>query len=382
MRLIPAAIPGWAKRTPGRRPVGVCFVIDRLGGAGTEGQLLALVRHLDRSKVRPSLCVLRGDDPDHWSPRPALCPVLDLGLEKLASLRVGPAAARLAAFWRRHGVDVVQTYFLDSTYFAVPLARLCGVRRVVRVRNNTGYWLTPGHRRLGRLVGRLCTATLTNSEDGRRALATAEGLPPNRVRVIENGVDLDRFPPGPPPDTGRAAVRVGAVANLRPVKNIDGLVRAAAAVCRADARVRFEVAGEGEHRPDLERLIRQARLGDRFRLVGAVGDIPGFLAGLDVTVLPSHSESMSNALLEYMAAGRAIVATDVGSNTRLARPGREGLIVPATDDAALEAAIQRFLQSPPLARALGAAARVRAHEFSREAMVRRFEDFFVSLVTR
>lgn len=380
MRLIPAAIPGWTGRTRPRRPVGVCFVIDQLGRAGTEGQLLALLRGLDRSKVRPSLCVLRGDDLKDSSFRALSCPVLELGLRRLTSLRAGPAAVRLAGFWRRQRVDVVQTYFLDSTYFAAPLARLCGIRHVVRVRNNTGYWLTPRHRCLGRLIGRLCPVTLTNSEDGRRAVAEAEGLSLERVRVVENGVDLDRFSPGPPPDTGRAVVRIGAVANLRPVKNIDGLVRVAAAVCRADARVRFEVAGEGEQRPELERLIREARLVDRFQLLGPVHDVPSFLTGLDVAVLPSHSESMSNALLEYMAAGRAIVATDVGSNARLVRPGCEGLIVPPGDDGALQVAIFRYLESPPLARALGAAARLRAGEFGREAMVRRFEDFFVSLV--
>jgi glycosyltransferase involved in cell wall biosynthesis len=88
---------------------------------------------------------------------------------------------------------------------------------------------------------------------------------------------------------------------------------------------------------------------------------------------------MSNALLEYMAAGRAIVATDVGANARLVRAEREGLIVPPGDDVALERAIRRYLECPPLARDLGAAARTRAREYSRESMVRRFEDFFVSL---
>lgn len=365
----------------GKRPVSVCFVIDRLGRAGTEGQLLALLQNLDRRTVRSSLCVLRGGGANAQSLGPAGCPVLDLGLGKLSSLRAIPAATRLAAFWRRHRVDVVQTYFLDSTYFAAPLARLCGVRHVVRVRNNTGYWLTPGHRRLGRLAGRLCSRTLTNSEDGRRALA-AEGIPPSRVNVIENGVDLDRFPPAPPPDTGRAIVRVGAVANLRPVKNIDGLLRATAIVGRSDPRVRLDVAGAGDLRPELEEQIRRSGLEDTVRLLGSVGDVPGFLAGLDVAVLPSHSESMSNALLEYMAAGRAIVATDVGSNARLVRPGREGLIVPSGDDTALAGAIQRYLRSPPLAREFGAAARGRARDFSREATVRRFEDFFLSLVNK
>src|SRR5262249_49168284 len=153
------------------------------------------------------------------------------------------------------------------------------------------------------------------------------------------GVDFDRFGETTPPDTARPVIRIGAVANLRRVKNIDGLVRAAAAVCRADPRARFEVAGEGVERPSLEQQIQQAGLADRFRLRGAVPDVPGFLATLDIAVLCSHSESMSNALLEYMAAGRAIITTDVGCNARVIRNGIDGLIVPPGDDSALERAI-------------------------------------------
>ena len=109
------------------RPVSVCFVIDRLSRAGTETQLLALIRQFDRNRVRPSLCLLNGDDPESRELLPADCPTLVLRLGRMASLAAPGAATRLAAFWRRNRVDVVQTYFLDSGYFAVPLARLCGI---------------------------------------------------------------------------------------------------------------------------------------------------------------------------------------------------------------------------------------------------------------
>jgi L-malate glycosyltransferase len=365
----------------GPRPVRVCFVIDRLSRAGTESQLLSLIRQLDRARVEPTLCLLNGGDAASQALLPRDCPTLDLGLRRLLHPAAVPAAIRLSRFWARHRTEVVQTYFLDSTYFAAPLARACGIRHVVRVRNNIGYWLTARHRQLGKVIGRLCRITLTNSSDGRGALLAEGGLPPERVRVIENGVDLDRFPTPTPPNTGRAAVRIGAVANLRPVKNIDGLVRAAAHVCREHPRARFEVAGEGELRADLEGQARAAGLADRFTLVGPVADVPGFLSRLDVAVLCSHSESMSNALLEYMAAGRAIVATDVGANARIVRHEREGLIVPAGDDASLAQGVCRYLRDPALAIRLGAAARRRAEDrFAREAMVLRFEEFFTSLV--
>jgi L-malate glycosyltransferase len=361
-----------------RPPIRVCFVIDRLSRAGTESQLLALLEHLDRDRVRPSLCLL--NEPPDAAPAIADCAVLSLGLQKLANPAAIVAAARLAGFWRQQRVDVVQTYFLDSTYFAAPLARLCGIRHVVRVRNNAGYWLTPAHRRLGRLVGRCCATTVTNSDAGKDSLIASEGIADDRVTVIQNGVDVDRFPIVRLPDTGRDPVRIGAVANLRPVKNIDGLIRAATAVCRSQPEARFEIAGDGEQRLELTRLIEMAGLVNRITLRGSIADIPGFLATLDVAVLCSHSESMSNALLEYMAAGRAIVATNVGSNAQLVRDRKEGLSVPPGDDDALAQAIQELLNDPALARRLGAAARERAvTEFSRSAMVRRFEDFYAFL---
>ncbi|HET6575155.1 MAG TPA: glycosyltransferase, partial [Fimbriiglobus sp.] len=145
----------------------------------------------------------------------------------------------------------------------------------------------------------------------------------------------------------------------------------------------FEVAGDGEQRAELERLHAALRLGDRFVLRGSVADVPGFLRTLDVAVLPSHSEGMSNALLEYMAAGRAIVATAVGANPTLIRDSEHGLIIPPGDEAALAAAVERLVTDLPLAVRFGAAARLRAEtEYSRDAMRRRFESFYHDLVRR
>jgi glycosyltransferase involved in cell wall biosynthesis len=355
------------------RPVRVAFLIDGLTRAGTESQLLALIRSLDRRRVEPALALLDGTDAESAELLPDDCPTLRLGLKSLKRpADVARAAARLVRFWRRHRTDVVQTYFLDSTYFGVPLARLAGVRRVVRVRNNLGHWLTPRHRKLGRLVGRLADVTLTNSEPGRAALLAAERGSRRKLVVLENGVDLDRFAHIAPPPR-RSPIVVGAVANLRPVKGIDVLVRAAARL----PDVRFKVAGDGEQRPELESLIASLGVGDRFTLVGRTGDVPGFLAGVDVTVMPSRAEGMANAVLEFMAAGRPVVATRVGANPQLLEGGRHGLLVDPDDPAALADAIARLIADPGLSDRLAESARRHVEErYSRAAMRLRFEDFY------
>jgi glycosyltransferase involved in cell wall biosynthesis len=366
------------------KPVHVCFLIDRLTRGGTETQLLALIRELDRRRVRPSLVLLDGTDFESRTLEPDDCPVLRLGLRSLHKPATLSAAVRLIRFWRRHRVDVVQTYFLDSSYFGVPLARLARVRRVVRVRNNLGHWLTPAHRRLGRLLGRLVDVTLTNCEPARRALLEAEGGPPEKVMVLENGVDLERFqvldrlPPGSP--TADQEIRVGVVANLRPVKAVDVFVRAAGLLVRRYPAATFHVAGQGDQRGELERLIHELNLVGRVTLHGAVADVPAFLATLTVAVLPSHAEGMSNAVLEYLAAGRPVVATDVGANARLLEGGEFGLLVPPGEPAALADAIGRLLADPATAERIAIAGRrhVREH-YSRGAMRQRFEAFFQRL---
>jgi glycosyltransferase involved in cell wall biosynthesis len=359
-------------------------MIDRLLRGGTESQLVALIEHLDRSRVEPSLCLLDGEDALSRSLEPAGCPVLRLGVRALSRPATLVQAVRLARFLRRRRVDVLQLYFPDSTYLGVLAGQLAGVPHVVRTRNNLNHWMTPTHRWLGRFCNTLVTATVVNCKAARRAVLVDERPHPESVVVLENGVDLDRFL-ALPSVAGRTSAlgprRVGLVANLRPVKGVDVFVEAAARVARADPEVTFAVAGEGEARPALERRIEELGLGERFTLAGSVRDIPAFLAGLDVAVLCSRAEGMPNAVLEYMAAGRAIVATAVGGTVELIEDEVTGLLVPPEDAEALARAITRLLTKPDLAPRLAAAARRRAREhFSREAMVRRFEAFYADLV--
>ena len=366
------------------RPVRVCFLIDELATAGTETQLLALIRHLDRRRVRPYLCLLRGDSPLSQALEPGDCPIVRLSVGALRHPTTLAAAWRFIRFLRRERIDVLQVYFPDSSYFGLPTAWLAGVKHRVRTRNNLGHWLTPLHRLLGRMLNVLTTRTVANCAAARQALLEAEHPRSESVLVLENGVDLRRFRDIPPMAARPASEKkcVGVVANLRPVKGLDGFIRAAGRLHSQHPRTVFEVAGEGELRAELEQQATAEGLAGRFAIRGIVADVPGFLAGLDVAVLSSHAEGMSNALLEYMAAGRAIVATAVGAAAELIEDGIHGLLVPPGDDERLAEAIGRLLADPVLARRLGAAARRRTRErYSREAMVRRFEDFYEGLLT-
>jgi len=366
---------------PSHSPIRVSFLIDNLSRAGTESQLLALLRNLDRRVIEPSLVLLNGEGDESRALEPDNCEVIRLGVTRLLGAHSFLAARRLHRYWRETRPDIVQAYFMDSAYYGVPVAKAAGVRKIVRVRNNLGYWLTHKHRMLGRVLRPWVDIVLTNTDAGREQLVANEGLAANRVAVIENGVDLERFPVISA--LPNQSITIGCVANLREVKNIDGFMRAAKIVCDRFPDVLFEVAGDGELRPNLEHLRTKLDLTDRFLLRGSVADVPGFLSSLSIAVLPSHSEGMSNALLEYMAAGRAIVATDVGANATLIHHEVHGLIVPPRDDAALASAIMRLVSDAMLAHRLGVTARSRVEqEYSRAAMCRRFEAFYRQLAGR
>src|SRR5713226_7399371 len=132
-----------------KRPIRVCFMLDRLFPAGTESQLVALIRNLNPGRVKPFLCLLDGEDPISRSLEPPNCPVLRLGVRSLKHPETIVRAWRLARFLQQEQIDVLQVYFPDSTYFGVPVGRFAGVPYILRTRNNLNHWMTPTHRLLG-----------------------------------------------------------------------------------------------------------------------------------------------------------------------------------------------------------------------------------------
>jgi glycosyltransferase involved in cell wall biosynthesis len=362
------------------RPVRVCFLIDELSRAGVETQLVALIRRLDRRRIRPYLCLLRGHKATSRELEPTCCPVVRLGVGSLRDLATLGKALTLARVLRRQRIDILQLHFPDSTYFGTVAGLLARVPHIVRTRDNLGYALTRLDVLLGRLCNRFADRTIAICEACRESLLADEGPRPESVVVLEAGVDLNRFA-----DIGTfrgfgAAPRVGILANLRPVKGLDVFLRAAADVARTHPRVTFHLGGEGELRPALERLAAELGVADRCRFHGAVADVPAFLDSLDLCTLSSLSEGMPNVVLEYMAAGRPVVATAVGGNPELLQNGRYGLLVPPGDPAALAAAVRGLLDDPARAARLAAAARARVRRrYAKDRMIERFHQFYTDL---
>lgn len=346
---------------PAREPLGVAYLIDRLGLGGTETQLLGLLARLDRRRVRPLLCLLDGECDASRALEPAGCPVVRLGVRSLRRARNAGKAWQFVRRLRSHAAAVLQLHFPDSMYFGAPLGRLAGVRAVVATSRDLGYWATPRDVRVARAMHRLfIDATLANSTACAAAAVERLGADPARVHVIPNGLAFPASSVAVRP-RGRRPV-VGMVANLREVKSPETFVAAAARVAAARPDAQFVIAGEGPLRAALLRQAASLGIATQLRLLGAVADVPALLATFDVAVLSSDSEGLSNAVLEYMAAGLPIVCTAVGGNLELLQHGHSGLLVPPRDATALGGAILRLLGDPREAVKLGAAARREASE--------------------
>ena len=256
------------------------------------------------------------------------------------------------------------------------------------------------HRWQRRLLRPLIHRHVALSGEIRRYLEQRIAVPPADIAQICNGVDIDRFAARASPEKGRAgpvAERfpepglfiVGTVGRLSPVKNqrllIDAFVRACALLDErqpGDARrLRLVIAGDGPDRAALETQVASSSVADRIWTTGARDDVPELMAGLDLFVLPSLAEGISNTILEAMACGTPVLATRVGGNGELIDDGRTGKLVPSDDAMAMAVAIGDYAFDASRGRAEGAAGRERvvAH-FSIDAMVSKYAELYDGLL--
>jgi glycosyltransferase involved in cell wall biosynthesis len=212
-------------------------------------------------------------------------------------------------------------------------------------------------------------------------------LPRERLRLVANGVDTDRFRPAARGEAVRAALGFGAggllvgnVARLAKVKNHALLIDAFAILRRQVPEARLTIVGEGPERRALEERVDALALAPDARLVGALYDMPPVYRELELYVLSSHMEGTSVSILEAMASGVCVVATAVGGTPELLGQGRFGVLVPPDDPPALAAAMAGLLRDPRRRRTLAAAARehVVGHH-SELAMVQRYEELYYGL---
>ena len=287
-------------------------------------------------------------------------------------------AVRMARLFRQLRPDIVHTRNW-TCIDAILGARLAGVRVVIHGEHGREAGDPDGRnarrRQVRRLLSPFVTEFVTVSRDLARWLVEEVRVPARKVSTIYNGVDTRRYAGGDRAHARQALgipvdwTVAGTVGRLDPVKDQACLIRAFARAAGEAKRV-LVIAGDGPCREELAALVKELAIGDRVRLLGERNDIPLILRALDVFVLSSIGEGISNAILEAMAAGLPVIATRVGGNVELVRDALTGRLIEPRRPEALAEALGAYFGDPELARAHGAAGRERvATDFGLDRML-------------
>ncbi|MDR3234354.1 MAG: glycosyltransferase [Planctomycetaceae bacterium] len=341
-------------------PKRVCFIIDKWHGrAGVELQLLLLTQYLDRSRIEPYIVVLHGRK--EYIPGDPQCPFFFLDAGWLRSFRAFHTAIRLRRFLKRNKIEIIQALNTDNAWLTfIALASLCcGVKAVFGFRVNIGYWMNRKQALLGKILNRFfIKRIIANARACQKSVIEQEGAKAENIDIVANIIEIQRFAGIPvwKEADSRQLKRIGIVGNLKPIKGTDVFIDAAKIVLEKFSDVQFNLAGEGDA-AYYQSQIDAYGIGNNVKLLGSVSDIPAFLASLDIAVLSSRTEGLPNAVMEYMAAGRPCVVTDVGGCGELIHNEHNGLLVPSDNPPLLAAAIGGLLEHPDRAERFAAAAR-------------------------
>ena len=361
------------------------FVITSMPVGGAETLLVELVRRLDRSRFLPELCCLK--EPGPLGEALALEVPCHHGL--LARKADVTVLWRLTMLMRRRRIDAVVTVGAgDKMFWGRLAARLAGVPVVASALHSTGW---PDRVQFAnRLLAPITDAFIAVAEPHARYLAAHEGCTAAKIRVVPNGVNVDRFRPRPPDEALRrelglpaAAPVAGIVAALRPEKNHALFLRAAARVRQTLPEARFLIVGDGPQRAELEALAEELALSSAVRFLGTRSDVPEVLSLIDVLALSSHIEANPVSILEAMAAEKPVVATRVGSVDKAVDHGRSGYLVAPGDENELAGRLIELLRDRSLAAAFGRAGRQYVLEHaSIQGMVAGYEDLLEGIYRR
>ena len=270
-------------------------------------------------------------------------------------------AWELRRFFRKNQIDIIQALVIDNPLllFVAGIGKVSGVKKVFGFRVDIGFWMTPKQARAGTLAHRfLVDKVIANAEACKNSIIEQEHARSENVIVIPNLIDLQRFANIPTwtAANARQPRRIGMVGNLKPVKGTDVWIDAAKKVLETYPDAQFELAGAGKEE-QYQSQIDRLGIARHVRLLGSVSDVPAFLSTLDVAVLSSRSEGLPNAIMEYMAAGRPCVVTNVGGCNELIRHEQNGLLVPSENPSALAEGIVDLLAHPDRAEQFATAAR-------------------------
>jgi sugar transferase (PEP-CTERM/EpsH1 system associated) len=371
----------------------VAHIIHRLDIGGLENGLVNIINRMPANRYRHAIICLTTFSDFRLRIKRSDVRILALGK------RDGKDPLCYFRLWRllrRLRPDIVHTRNLP-TLDAILVAVAAGVPHRVHGEHGRDILELQGNNRKYNFLRRLCRPLVDSyiplSRDLAFWLRNTIAVPERKIMQIYNGVDIETFRPGrkernPLPRSGLSeedTLVIGTVGRLARVKDPVTLVQAFLRLleCLPDAKggLRLAIIGDGPLREQIEELLVTAGATDRVWLAGARDDVPALLRGLDIFVLPSLAEGISNTLLEAMATGLPVIATRVGGTPELVIEGVTGTLVPPADVAAMADALKLYVERPDLRHEHGRAARERVErEFDIAKMIRSYQSVYDALL--
>jgi glycosyltransferase involved in cell wall biosynthesis len=310
------------------RPTPVLLMVRSLGLGGTERQLTEIARFLDRNRFTPYVGCLIADGMRKAEIDSAGIPLLTLPVSSFMNPSAMRGAWQLASFIRRHNIQVVHTFDVPMNLFGVLPARLAGAPVVLSSQRAHRALTPPAGRRLLRVMDRIVDGVVVNCEAMKEHLRVDEGVPAGRIHVCYNGINANIYHPGPVqrPAPLRTGTVIGVLCALRPEKGLNTLIEGFAGILREFPHVKLAIVGSGSEEQPLKKLAGSFGITESCHFEPGTREVVRWLRCIDIFVLPSLSEALSNSLMEAMACGCCPVASRVGGNPELVVPGTTGLL--------------------------------------------------------
>jgi len=365
------------------KPWPVLLMSQDLDIGGCQRDLTKLALGIDRDRFEPHVGCFRFTGVRIEELRQNGIPIVHFPVYSFRSPQALNAARLIGRYIREHGIQLIHTFDVPTTVFGAPVARYYKAPAFVSSQLSFRNLYSGFFQRLLRVSDRLSDRIVINCQAVGRDLER-RGVSRDQLYLCYNGVDTSVFHPGggarPGPLAGADLV-VGVAAGLRPEKGLDVLIRAFAAITPSDRNSKLLILGDGPLRDDLDQLAND--LGVRSHVIFQPGssDVEEWLRATDIFVLPSHSESFSNALLEAMACGCCVIGSRVGGTPELIHEGETGLLFEADDADDLAAKLRLAMDDAALRTRLSAAAVSYTHNtLSVKRFVERLEDLYADRI--
>jgi glycosyltransferase involved in cell wall biosynthesis len=364
----------------------VLYLITELSMGGAQQALARLLSGLNRERFSPSIaCLYNGDGPAAQAIRNLGIPVTDLRMGHKLDLA---ALARLQRLIAAARPAILHTSLFHANLPGRIAGRLAGVPVIVSS-ERTMAMESEWRYRLNRWTIGWVDRVVAVSQKVAEFCIGHIGLPANKVTVIYNGLPVPEESKGCQEEARKAlglpdgTPVLGAVGRLDPAKGFDVLLRAFAIALKTcpGSDTRLTIVGDGPLRRSLQALAGELDVATRTTWTGFRRDVPALLPAFDLFVQPSLFEGLPNSVLEAMAVGLPVAASDAGGIPEVVVDGQTGLLAPAGDPAPLAAAMVRLLGDPALRRQMGQAGRERVRQqFSIQKMVDETQTLYESLI--